>query len=81
MQLKHTHKKMCAMYREGAVTDLMCHEYLRSFMLETSCWMILHSPQLGRRVEVDSEQKETLIENDQYCTMQERANILKNPNE
>ena len=35
------------------------------------------SPRSGRPVEVDSDQIEMLIENNQYCTTQEIANILK----
>ena len=34
-------------------------------------------PKLGRPVEVDSDQIETLIENNQHHTTQEIANILK----
>ena len=37
-----THKKICAVYGEGAVTDQTCKSGLRSFVLEISCWMILH---------------------------------------
>ena len=36
-----------------------------------------HAPWLGRPVEVDSDHIETLIENNQYSTMQEIADILK----
>ena len=35
------------------------------------------APQSGRPVEVDSDQIETLIENNQHSTMQETADILK----
>ena len=35
------------------------------------------APQLGRPVEVDSNQTKTLIENNQHYTSRERANILK----
>ena len=38
----------------------------------------LHSaPWLGRPVEVDSDQTETLVANNQHYTMQDIANILK----
>ena len=37
------------------------------------------APQLGRPVEVDSDQIKTLIENNQRYTMQEIAGILKIP--
>ena len=36
-----------------------------------------NAPQSGRPVEVDSDQTETLIENNQYYIMQDIANILK----
>ena len=35
------------------------------------------APRLGRPVEVDGDQIETLIENSQHYTMREIANILK----
>ena len=35
------------------------------------------APQLGRFVEVGSDQTKTLIENDQYYTTQEITNILR----
>ena len=37
-----THKKICAVYREGAVSDWMCQRALRSFVLEISPWTTLH---------------------------------------
>ena len=40
------------------------------FLLDVAPWS-------GRPVEVDSEQKETLIEHNQYYTMQDIADILK----
>ena len=40
------------------------------FLLDIAPWS-------GRPVEVDSEQKETLIEHNQYYTMQDIADILK----
>ena len=36
-----------------------------------------HAPQLGRLVEVDSDQIDTLIENSQHYTTQEIANIFE----
>ena len=39
--------------------------------------MLDDAPQLGTPVEVDSDQIETLIENNQYYIMWEIANILK----
>ena len=35
-------KKICALYGEGAVTDQTCQSGLRSFVLEISCWTMLH---------------------------------------
>ena len=48
---------------------------LQSFMLGISCWTI--APRLGRPVEVDSNEIQTLMKNNQSYTMQEVANILK----
>ena len=46
---------------------------------KVSCWYFSLDDALwsGRPVEVDSNQIETLIENDQCFTMRETANILK----
>ena len=66
-------KKVCAAYGEGAVTDWTCQNGLRSFVLEISHWVVLHS----RPVEVDSDQIETLIESNQCYTTWEIADILK----
>ena len=52
---------------------------LWSFMLEISRWTMLHS-QSGRPFAVDSDQIETLIENNQHSTTRERADILKTSN-
>ena len=38
---------------------------------------LVDAPQLGRAVEVDSDQIKTRIENNQHFTMQETADILK----
>ena len=43
MQLKHIHKKSFAVYGEGAVTDRSVKSAVQSFVLGTSCWMMLHS--------------------------------------
>ena len=68
-------KKICAMYREGAVTDRTCQKWFAKFhgadfSLDNASWS-------GRPVEVDSDQIKTLTENDQHYTMWERADILK----
>ena len=41
MQLKCT-KKICAVYREGAVTDQGVKNGLWGFVLQISDWMMLH---------------------------------------
>ena len=63
MQLKHT-EKICAVCREGAVTDQMCQKWFvkfhaGDFLLDAALW-------LGRPVEVDSNQTRTLFENNQH---------------
>ena len=65
MQLKHT--KICAVRGEGAVTDRTCQKWFAKFhagdfSLDNVLWS-------GRPVEVDSDQIETLIENNQCYTM------------
>ena len=69
-----THKKIRALYGEGAVTDQTCQSGL-----EVSCWRFLvgQCSMVSRPVEVDSNQMETLIEINQCYNRQERANILK----
>ena len=63
------------MYREGAVTDRMCQKSFANFHgVEFS---LEDAPWLGRPVEVDSNQIETLIENNQCYITWEIANILK----
>ena len=58
-------------YGEGAGTDQTCQKFLaRDFSLDNAPWS-------GRPVEVDSDQIETLIENNQCSTIQEIANKLK----
>ena len=37
-----THKKICAVYGEGAVTDQIVKSGLRSFVVEISRWAMLH---------------------------------------
>ena len=58
MQLKHTHKKICAVYGEGAATDQLCQKWFEKFgtggfSLNGGFWS-------GRPVEVDSRQIETV---------------------
>ena len=71
-----TQKKICAVYGEGAVTDRTCPKWFVKF--HTGDFSLDDAPRLGGRpVEVDSDQIETLIENNQRYTMQEIADILK----
>ena len=68
-------KDFCAIYGEGAVTDLMCQKWFAKF--HAGDFLREDAPSLGRPVEVDSERIETLIENNQFYTTWEIANILK----
>ena len=70
-----THKKICAVYGEGAVTDPTCQKWFAKF----HAWDFLldNAAQLGRPVEVDSHWIETLIETNQCYTTREIADIFK----
>ena len=69
------HTKRQSSFKEGAVTDQMCQ---RSFVkFSAGDFSLDHVPQSGRSVEVDINQIETLIENNQCYTTQERDNVLK----
>ena len=71
-------EKIYAVYWEGAVTDLTCQKW--SAKLCAGDFSLNDVPWLGRPVEVDSNQTETLIENNQHypiTLMQEIADILK----
>ena len=68
-------KKICAVYEEDAVTDWMCQKCFAKF--RAGDFSVDNAAWLGRSVEVDSDQIETLIENNQRYTTWERANILK----
>ena len=57
------------------MTDQMCQKWFVKFC--AGDFMLDDSPGLGRPIEVDSDQIETLIENSQCYTTWERANILK----
>ena len=70
-----TLKKICAVYREGAVTDQTCPKWFVKFC--AGDFSLDDAPRSDRPVEVDSDQMETLIENNQHYTTQERADILK----
>ena len=70
-----TQKKICAVYGESAGTDQTCQKWFAKFCAGDFSLDI--APRWGRPVEVDSNQTETLIENNQCYTMREIADILK----
>ena len=72
-------KKICAVYGEGAVTDQMCQKWFAKF--PAGDFSLDDTPWSGRPVEVDSDQTETLAENNQHYTTWEIAVILKIPNQ
>ena len=63
------------MYREGAMTDQTCQKWFVNFC--AGDFLLDNSPWLGRPVEVNSNQTETLTKNNQRSTMWETADILK----
>ena len=66
-------KKICAVGREG---DQTCQKWFSKF--HAGDFSLDDAPQSGRPVEVDSNQIETLIENNQCNTMRKiAANVLK----
>ena len=62
MQLKC--KKICAVYEEGAVTVRMCQKQLVKF--GAGDFSLNDAPWSDGPVEVDSDQVETLMENNQH---------------
>ena len=68
-------KKVCAVYGEGAVTDRTCQKWFAKF--HAGHFSLDDAPPSGTPVVADSGQIETLIENNQYFTMREIADILK----
>ena len=63
------------MYGEGAVTDRMCQKWFAKF--HAGDFSLDDDLCLGRPFEVDSDQIETLTENNQCYTIWEKADILK----
>ena len=63
------------MYGEGAVTDRTCRKWFAKFRARD--FSLDDVPQSGRPVEVDSDQIETLTENNQSYNTWEIAGILK----
>ena len=78
MQLK-CKKKNCAVYGEGAVTDQTCPKWFVKFC--AGDFSLDDAPRSDRPVEVDSDQMETLTENNQHYTTQEIATYSKYPNQ
>ena len=65
---KKKKKKICAVYREGAVADRMCQKWFVKFCAGE--FSLDDAPRSGRPVEVDSDHIETLIESNQCYTKQ-----------
>ena len=65
---------ICAVY-EGAVNNQTCQKWFAKFCAGN--FWLGDAPQLGRPVEVNSNQIETLIENDQHYATWEIADIFK----
>ena len=61
------HKKICAVHGEGAVTERMCQKWFAKF--HAGDFLLDDSPQAGRPVEVDSDQIQTVTENNQCYTL------------
>ena len=71
-------KKVCAVYGKTLdVSDQTCQKWFVKFC--PGDFSLDDTPQSGRPVEVDSDQIETLVENNQGYTTWEIANILKIP--
>ena len=68
-------KRICAVYGESAVTDQMCEKWFAKY--RAGDVLLDDAPWLGRPVEVDGNQIETLLENNQHWTAWERANMLR----
>ena len=75
MQLKCRKKKICAEYGKGTVTDQTCQKWFAKF--HAGDFLLDDAPQLGRPVEDDNNQTETLIENNEHYTVWEIADIPK----
>ena len=61
--ITETQEKICAVYGEGAATDWMCQKWFAKF--RAGDLSLDDAPRSGRPVEGDSDQIETLIENNQ----------------
>ena len=60
-------KKVCAVPGDGAVTDPTCRKWFVKF--RDGDFSLEDAPQLGRPVEVDSDEVKTLTEHNQLYTM------------
>ena len=69
------HKKICAVYGEGAVTDWTCQRWFAKF--HAGDFSLDDASRSGRPVQVDSDQIKTIIENNQRYTTREIPDILK----
>ena len=67
--------KFCAMYGDGEMTDQTCQKWFVKF--RAGDLSLDDTPSLGRPVEADSNQIETLIVNNQFYTISVIADILK----
>ena len=66
---------MCSLYGEGAVTFWTCQKWFAKFPVAD--FSLDNDPQSGRPVEIDSNQIETLIENNQCYTMKQIIELPK----
>ena len=74
MQLKRRETRVCAVYGEGPVTDRTCQKWFAKF--PAGDLSLDNASRSGRSIEIDSNQMETLIENNRHFATWERANIL-----
>ena len=65
---------ICAVYGENAVTDQTCQKWFAKF--HDGDFSLDDAPWLGRPVEVDSDQTETLLEKNRCYTVREIADIF-----
>ena len=68
-------KTICAVYGESAVIDRTCEKWFAKF--RAGDFSLDDAPWSGRPVEVDSDQIETIIENNQHYTTWEIVDVLK----
>ena len=75
MKTTETQKKTCAVYGEGAMNDQTCQKRFAKFPARD--FLTEDAPQLGRPVEVGSNQIMTLIKNNQCYMTRDIADLLK----